>query len=321
MFYRLKDINNTNFEDIALKVFKHQFETIEIYQNFCLGVDRTPYDTNTILNIPFLPIEFFKTHNVYPENEPFDTFFESSGTSKSNLSKHYIKDIDIYNESIETSIDTFFKDFKDFEIYGLLPHYLERPNSSLVTMVNYWLTKNKQDSSRFFLDDLEKLKNELTIKLKENKKVLLIGISFALLDLAKIFKTQSNQLLIIETGGMKGRGVEIPKNELINILKSSYTNAKIISEYGMCELLSQAYSDENLNFTTPKWMKVLVSELNDPLSNNISGKGLAKVIDLANYHSCSFVETQDLIQLNTDTTFNILGRKDHSDVRGCSLMY
>lgn len=321
MFYQLKDINSSNFEEIALKVFEYQYLHIDIYRKFCEGIHKTPENITNLLEIPFLPIQFFKTHRVYPNSLEFELFFESSGTSKQDLSRHYIKSIEIYYESLTQSIEHFFPLFEEYEIYGLLPHYLERPNSSLVTMVSYWLDKNQQANSRFYLHDLEQLKTEISQKLAQNKKVLLIGISFALIDLSEIFKNSSHLLTIIETGGMKGRGKEIPKNELFSLLRASFPHAQILSEYGMCELLSQAYSDEQLNFHTPKWMKALVSELNDPLTTYEEGKGVAKIIDLANYYSCSFIETQDLIQLNKDTTFNILGRKDNSDIRGCSLMY
>lgn len=271
------------------------------------------------METPFLPIQFFKSHRVscFPHEEL--NYFESSGTSGQVNSKHYIKDIKNYNQSIELGFRHFFGT-KEYTILGLLPHYLERENSSLVYMVRHWMKMN-QSEEYFFLRDFDKLNERLQKLTLDNKEIILIGLSSALYDFSKQYPNENARMTIIETGGTKGSQVELPKQELVQALQSAFPHSKIISEYGMCELFSQAFSDEELWFSCAPWMKVLVSELNDPLSVLSHGTGVAKIIDLANMHSCSFVETQDLVQLREDGKFQILGRVDHSDTRGCSLMY
>jgi len=313
----LSHINAQNFNEIALGIFQFQLANNEIYRDFCQSIRKI--EVQKLEDIPFLSISFFKTHQVtcYP-NSVMD-YFESSGTSGMQNSKHFIQDIKLYEESISLGFQHFFQD-KKYTIVGLLPHYLERANSSLVYMVKHWMSLNQQ-KEYFYLHNLEELKSELTQLLAEEKPILLIGISFGLLDLAAIFQTDSSNLTIIETGGMKGSRPEILKSELVAALRKSFSNAHIISEYGMCELFSQAYSDENLWFSCPPWMRIYVSEPNDPMTLLNSGTGVAKIIDLANRDSCSFIETQDLIHLNENGKFQIIGRIDNSDVRGCSLMY
>ena len=325
MEIHLKEINSENFEKKALELFEFQRKANPIYAAYCQSIQKNEVDQ--LADIPFLPISFFKTHKVSCLLDSDLSYFESSGTSGQVNAKHYYKDLSLYHQSIELSYRHFFGN-KKYTIVGLLPHYLERQHSSLVAMVRHWMQMNEQEEY-FFLHDFEKLVD--CLEENSNQEILLIGISFALIDFAE-YKNQNLKLktpdiyrdlklTIIETGGMKGSRPEIAKEELVNILQNSFPQAKIISEYGMCELFSQAYSDTDLWFSTPPWMKVLVGDINDPRLVAEQGRGPAKIIDLANVNSCAFIETQDLIDLKSNGQFQILGRMNQADLRGCSLMY
>jgi hypothetical protein len=325
MDIRLEDINSENFEEKALEVFEFQRKSNPIYAAYCQSIQKN--EVTQLSDIPFLPISFFKTHKVSCLLDSDLSYFESSGTSGQVNAKHYYRDLSLYHQSIELSFRHFFGN-KKYTIVGLLPHYLERQHSSLVAMVRHWMQINEQEEY-FFLHDFDKLVD--CIEENSNQEILLIGISFALLDFADYLnynlqlKTpniyRDLKLNIIETGGMKGSRPEIAKEELVKILQHSFPSAHIISEYGMCELFSQAYSDTELWFNTPPWMKVLVGDINDPRLVAEQGRGPAKIIDLANINSCSFIETQDLIDLKPNGQFQILGRINQADMRGCSLMY
>ena len=321
MYIALAEINPTNFEKKALEVFQFQRSNNPIYSEYCDALIKR--EMEGIKDIPFLPINFFKSHKVSCSPNVSEHYFESSGTSGQINSKHYYQNLDLYYQSIELGFHHFFNG-KKYTIVGLLPHYLERQHSSLVAMVRHWMGMNVQEEY-FFLHDFEKLVGCLDVI--SNQEIILIGISFALLDFADyinhslLLTTKNLKLTIIETGGMKGSRPEMPKQELISKLKQAFPLSKMISEYGMCELFSQAYSDEDLWFSCPPWMKVLVGDINDPLSSLEQGRGVAKIIDLANINSCSFIETQDLIKLRADGRFQILGRLHQADLRGCSLMY
>ena len=317
-FLQLKDAYT--FEQKALEVFHYQYKNNEIYQKFCIGIKRNPKNVKRILDIPFLPISFFKSHSIFSDKELPSFYFESSGTTSMVQSKHYIKDIDVYNQVIDACFDTFFGPYEDFVVFGLLPHYLERKHSSLVYMVNRWVQHSIPIEKHFYLDDLQELKNQINIAISQRKKIILIGITFALLDFIEIFETDYDKIIILETGGMKGRREEIPKKELWNMLKRSFKNGIIGSEYGMCELLSQSFAFNQPVFNSPSWKKILVADINDPLSISFSGQGVASIIDLANYNSCSFIQTEDLAKVYENGSFEILGRKDHSEWRGCSLL-
>ena len=325
MEIHLKEINSENFEKKALELFEFQRKANPIYAAYCQSIQKNEVDQ--LADIPFLPISFFKTHKLSCLLDSDLSYFESSGTSGQVNAKHYYKDLSLYHQSIELSYRHFFGN-KKYTIVGLLPHYLERQHSSLVAMVRHWMQMNEQEEY-FFLHDFEKLVD--CLEENSNQEILLIGISFALIDFAE-YKNQNLKLktpdiyrdlklTIIETGGMKGSRPEIAKEELVNILQNSFPQAKIISEYGMCELFSQAYSDTDLWFSTPPWMKVLVGDINDPRLVAEQGRGPAKIIDLANVNSCAFIETQDLIDLKSNGQFQILGRMNQADLRGCSLMY
>jgi hypothetical protein len=325
MEIHLKEINSENFEKKALELFEFQRKANPIYAAYCQSIQKNEVDQ--LADILFLPISFFKTHKVSCLLDSDLSYFESSGTSGQVNAKHYYKDLSSYHQSIELSYRHFFGN-KKYTIVGLLPHYLERQHSSLVAMVRHWMQMNEQEEY-FFLHDFEKLVD--CLEENSNQEILLIGISFALIDFAE-YKNQNLKLktpdiywdlklTIIETGGMKGSRPEIAKEELVNILQNSFPQAKIISEYGMCELFSQAFSDTDLWFSTPPWMKVLVGDINDPRLVAEQGRGPAKIIDLANVNSCAFIETQDLIDLKSNGQFQILGRMNQADLRGCSLMY
>ncbi|PJJ67928.1 long-chain-fatty-acid--protein ligase [Chryseobacterium geocarposphaerae] len=310
----------------SLKVFRYQYENIEVYRNFVSYLNIKPDEVTSLEKIPFLPIEMFKNHKVVDRNVTADLFFQSSGTTQMNLSKHFIADESIYQESIYKSFEKFIGKPEDFIFLGLLPSYLERQNSSLIYMVDYLMKKSAKPENGYFLynhSDLFELLN--TIK---NKKVILFGVSFALLDFLDYCHSERSEesmnllenLVVIETGGMKGRKEEMTKDELLEILKNGFKTDKIYSEYSMTELLSQAYSLGNNEYDCPNWMKVMIRNAEDPFAYEKEGRtGAINIIDLANIHSCSFIATQDLGKI-IGNKFQVLGRIDHSDIRGCSLL-
>lgn len=317
---KLKEINSSNFESAAIEIFRHQYSKNEIYRTYCDSIKTDVSNVKTIESIPFLPIQFYKTHKVFCSEILPDFYFQSSGTSAQEIvSKHYVDNLIDYQESIELGFRHFFG-AKNYIILGLLPHYLERPNSSLVYMVRHWMKMNHQEEL-FFLYDFDNLYSTLQRLLEKKQPILLIGLSSALIEFSKLYSIDSFLITIIETGGMKGKYPKMFKSDLFALLESRFQHATIISEYGMCELFSQAYSDSQAVFSCPPWMKMLVSDINDPLSNLSQGRGVAKVIDLANRQTCSFIETQDMINLYSDGKFEIMGRVEAADMRGCSLMY
>lgn len=313
--------NEIDFTKIALKIFRFQAKNNIVYNEFInlLGVNVN--DINSLDKIPFLPIQFFKTHKVVSLNKPIDKIFYSSGTTRSGLSKHYIFNIKVYEQSFIKGFNSFYGNIKDYNVLALLPNYLEQKNSSLVYMIDKLIKKANKEESGFYLNDLDKLAEKLIQLDKKGKKVLLIGVSFALLDLIEKYKFKLKNTIIMETGGMKGRRKEIVRAELHKLLKKGFGVSKIHSEYGMTELLSQAYSNENGLFKTPNWMKILIRDTEDALAflpNNKTGG--VNIIDLANINSCAFIATQDLGKVFSNDTFEILGRFDNSDIRGCNLM-
>ncbi|MCD1116193.1 LuxE/PaaK family acyltransferase [Chryseobacterium turcicum] len=313
-----------DFLAASLKTFRYQYDNIEVYRKFVDYLKIDPKEVCSLDNIPFLPIEMFKNHQILNKNISTDLFFQSSGTTQMNLSKHFIADENIYQESIYKSFEQFIGKPEDFIFLGLLPSYLEKQNSSLIYMVDYLMKKSGRPENGYFLynhEDLFKLLNEL-----KDKKVILFGVSFALLDFLDFFNANSqtlqfsDSLTVIETGGMKGRKEEMTKDELLKILQSGFKTDKIYSEYSMTELLSQAYSLGQNEYKSPNWMRILIRNVEDPFSYEKEGKtGAINIIDLANIHSCSFIATQDLGKIVGDK-FQVLGRIDHSDIRGCSLL-
>lgn len=313
-----------DFLAASLKTFRYQYDNIEVYKKFVDYLKINTQEVKSLDKIPFLPIEMFKNHQILDKNVSTELYFQSSGTTQMNLSKHLIADENIYQESIYKSFDQFIGKPEDFIFLGLLPSYLEKQNSSLIYMVDYLMKKSGKPENGYFLynhEDLFKLLNEL-----KDKKVILFGVSFALLDFLDFCKSNtqtlkhSDTLTVIETGGMKGRKEEMTKDELLKILQDGFKTDKIYSEYSMTELLSQAYSLGQNEYQCPGWMRILVRNVEDPFSYEKEGKtGAINIIDLANIHSCSFIATQDLGKIIGDK-FQVLGRIDHSDIRGCSLL-
>ena len=311
--------SDKQFESIAIEIFKFQFHNNDIYRSFCDLMNKTPSDITSSDQIPFLPIRFFKSHKVLSSNEGVEKRFISSGTTNSNLSIHHITDLNLYESSFENSFKCFFGDIKDYTILALLPSYLENKNSSLIYMVDKLIKKTKKKNSSFYLNNYVELKEKL-LELK-NEKVILIGVTYALLNLIEQFNFELPNLTIIETGGMKGRRKEMIRNELHSKLIKGFKSNLICSEYGMTELLSQAYSVSDGVFQCPPWMKIYIREPQDALSFKKNGvTGGVNVIDLANINSCSFIATEDLGKKSDDGKFEILGRFDNSDIRGCNLL-
>ncbi len=309
------------FNELTLDVFNYQFKNNTIYRSFCDLLYKHPSDVKTIKDIPFLPIQFFKTHNVLSSQNSIETTFTSSGTTGNNTSKHLVTNLDIYKNSFTKGFEQFYGSIDDYVILALLPSYLEREGSSLIYMVNAMITQSKHSESDFYLNNLDELKDTLTQLDSQGKKILLIGVSFALLDLIETYQFKLKNTIIMETGGMKGRRKELIREELHDKLKVGFGVESIHSEYGMTELLSQAYSQGNGIFNTPSWMKILARDTEDALSIlPIEKSGGLNVIDLANINSCSFIATQDLGRVYKDGTFEVIGRFDHSDIRGCNLM-
>ncbi len=320
--HRIFNINNADeFDDLALEVFRFQYENNKVYNQFCDHLKKSPQNVSLLEEIPFLPISFFKTHKVLSTQKEAKTIFTSSGTTQSITSKHYVPDLKLYEESFLKAFDVFYGSSEEFCILALLPSYLEREGSSLIYMVNNLIDKSKHTKSGFYLNNLEELHQKLQELDKVGTKTLLIGVSFALLDLAEQFPLHLKNTIVMETGGMKGRRKELIREELHQILKQGLGVNKIHSEYGMTELLSQGYSKGDGTFKTPPWMKIITRDTEDPLTIQPNGKtGGINVIDLANVYSCAFIATQDLGKTYFDGTFEVLGRFDDSDIRGCNLM-
>ena len=316
-----KITSELEFNTLALRVFKFQYEANAVYQKFCKLLDKHPSNVNSLRDIPFIPIEFFKSHDILSSKEPIVKTFTSSGTTGSQTSKHFITDLTIYEDSFNIAFQEFYGNPEDYAILALLPSYLERDGSSLIYMANNLIADSKHPKSGFYLHNLEDPAQTLKALDASGQKTLLIGVSFALLDLVDAYSFQLENTIVMETGGMKGRRKEMIREELHEILSKGFGVNHIHSEYGMTELLSQAYSNGQGVFNCPKHMKILIRDPEDALTYLNKGKtGGINVIDLANLNSCSFIATQDLGKQISETDFEILGRFDHSDVRGCNLM-
>jgi acyl-protein synthetase LuxE len=309
-----------NFESVALDIFRFQAENNRIYGEFIRALKIEASEVRSLKQVPFLPISFFKSHRVVTGDFEPEIVFESSGTTGSVNSKHLVKRKRLYMRSFMETFRQFYGDPKDWCILGLLPAYLERSASSLVLMVDELIRASAHPSGGFYLYDHESLNRNLLQLEQEGQQTLLIGVSFALLDFSERFNTARRNCVIMETGGMKGRRTEITRMELHNELRAHFNVDTIHSEYGMTELLSQAYSSGKGLFSCPSWMRVMVREDDDPLSVKPAGKGILNIIDLANLYSCSFIATDDIGIVHSDLQFEVQGRMDNSDVRGCSLM-
>ncbi|MGY5848313.1 LuxE/PaaK family acyltransferase [Salegentibacter sp. HM20] len=310
-----------DFEEICLEVFAFQYEHNKVYQKFCRLLNKKPENVSASKEIPFLPIEFFKNQKVISGRDDAEIIFTSSGTTGMATSKHYVSKLELYEQSFKKTFKQFYGDPENLVILALLPSYLERTGSSLIYMVDALIKQSRQPESGFYLNNLEELAEKLRSLEARGKKSLLIGVSFALLDLVEKYNFKLQHTIVMETGGMKGRRKEMIREELHGILKQGFGVEKIHSEYGMTELLSQAYSKGDGIFECPKWMKILIRDPEDPLQLLDGGKiGGINMIDLSNLYSCSFIATQDLGKKLSNFETAILGRFDNSDVRGCNLL-
>jgi len=318
-FYKIT--TPAQFEQAALEAFQKQHAYNTIYRQFCNLLNIRPEAIQEVGQIPFLPISFFKEHKVLASTQPVQTIFTSSGTTGSITSKHYVTDISLYEASFTKCFTQHYGAITNYTVLALLPSYLERTGSSLIYMVDHFIEQSKKPESGFYLNELDKLAATLKKLDACGEKILLIGVSFALLDLAENYDFQLKNTFIMETGGMKGRRKEMIREELHDCLQKGFGVSQIHSEYGMTELLSQAYSSGDGIFTTPPWMDIRIRDTEDALSTVSRGKtGGINVIDLANSNSCPFIATQDLGRKLEGNRFEVLGRFDQSDIRGCNLM-
>jgi len=310
-----------DFNTLALQAFNFQYNTIPVYKEFCENLNKHPQHVKTINQIPFLPIEFFKTHTIIPENQIAECIFTSSGTTGFQTSKHHVINLALYEQSFESAFAKFYGNISDYCILALLPSYLERNGSSLVYMANKLIGMSKHADSGFYLNNYNELANKLAALNKTNQKVILLGVTYALLNMAEQYPIKLSNTIIMETGGMKGHRKEIVREELHATLCNAFGVKSIHSEYGMTELLSQGYSKGEGVFETPAWMKIMIRDTYDPFTYfEPNRSGGINVIDLANINSCCFIETKDLGKIYTNNTFTILGRFDNSDIRGCNLL-
>ncbi len=313
--------NQKQFEKVALKVFRFQYENNEVYRAFCELLNIEKGSVKSLHQIPFLPIQFFKSHEVISSADAIQQTFTSSGTTGMITSKHLVTDLSIYEESYRNAFSEFYGNIEDYAVLALLPSYLEREGSSLIYMVNDLIEQSNNPNSGFYLHNYDELTAKLTELDASGQNVLLIGVTYALLDLIELQKFKLKNTIVMETGGMKGQRKEMIREELHEILCNGFGVNSIHSEYGMTELLSQAYSLGNGIFECPNWMSVLIRDTEDALTYVDYGKtGGINVIDLANINSCSFIATQDLGKKYPNNSFEVLGRFDNSDIRGCNLM-
>jgi phenylacetate-coenzyme A ligase PaaK-like adenylate-forming protein len=313
-------INNQNFDVHALNLFRFQYHNNPVYKAFVDHLEVNPNTIQSVGSIPFMPIRFFKEHKIISGRFAPQHVFESSGTTMSSTSKHYIEDLQYYTDISTTIFSQFFGNLRQSVVIGLLPSYLERQTSSLVYMVDQFIKITRHPASGFYLDNYPELIATLSGLKNQELSVYLFGVTFALLELSRNFKVEMKNLVVFETGGMKGRGREMVREELHDYLAGAFTGGRISSEYGMTELLSQAYLGKSGYFHCPPWMQVFIRDVNDPFYYMKNGKtGVINVIDLANVHSCAFIETEDL-GIKTSEGFRVLGRLDNSDMRGCNLL-
>ena len=328
---KIFNANTSNQASVINDVFQFQYNNNPIYKQWCnlLGIWNgefaiaQPHETNykfQITNYPFLPISFFKSHSIKTTEFEPQFIFESSGTTQTINSKHLVKDASVYIRSFLKTFELAYGRVEEWCIIGLLPSYLERSNSSLVCMVDELVKRSNHPSSGFCLYDFEKLADTLNKLEAAQQKTLLIGVTFALIDFADAYQMNLQHTIVVETGGMKGRKREMTRAEVHQILKSRLGVDVVHSEYGMTELLSQAYSQGNDRHFCPPWMKVMIRDEEDPLLVKPFGRGVINIIDLANIYSCSFIATEDVGEVFEDGSFKIYGRLDNSDLRGCSLM-
>ena len=306
------------FKDLALKIYDFQYKNNRVYRKFCNLNNKNLDNVQEILEIPFLPISFFKTHKIL-SSKKIEKIFFSSGTTNKIISKHFVSDLNLYEKSFLTNFQENFGDPRDYTIIGLLPNYLENKSSSLIYMVKRLINKSNCEERGFYLNEYDLLIKKILRLENLSKKIILIGVSYALLDLIETKKINLKNTIVLETGGMKGTRKEMVKEEFHEVLKSGFGIKNIQSEYGMTELLSQAYSKGDGIFECPNWMKVIIRDINDAQNMEFNKKtGGINIIDLANLYSCSFIATDDLGKMVGESNFQILGRIDNSDLRGCN---
>jgi hypothetical protein len=321
-FEKIFDIkNHSEFKKQCLDIYNFQYENNMVYQNYCNMICEDPTDVNEINKIPFLPISFFKTKKIL-STDNFEKVFYSSGTTTNSRSKHFISSLKLYQKSFINNFKLNYSDITQYTILALLPNYYDNKDSSLIYMIEKLIKLSKSKESGFFLDDYVNLSRKLIeLDAKKERKTILIGVPYALLDMIDFNQLQLNNTIIMETGGMKGRRKEMVRTELHEKLKRGFGVSKIHSEYGMTELLSQAYSKGDGIFKTPSWMKVIIRDINDAQNLDFNKKsGAINIIDLANYNSCSFIATDDMGKYINDNEFELIGRVDNSDIRGCNLL-
>jgi len=314
-------ISPIQFKQHALELFKYQYENNTVYRSYCDLINNANSEVNEVHEIPFLPIQFFKSHTVSCVSKAPDKIFLSSKTTGQIASRHFVNDLKIYHKSFEKGFNGFYGSIKNYAILALLPSYLERENSSLVYMANHLIDQSKHPLSGFYLDEWDQLVNTLQKLEKEGQKTILLGVTFALLTLIEKKKLNLNNTIIMETGGMKGMRKELVREALHSLFKKGFGVKNIHSEYGMTELMSQAYSKDNGLYNCPPWMKVLIRSTDDPFEIIQEEKtGALNIIDLANIESCAFIATQDLGKTHKDGSFEVLGRFDNAEIRGCNLI-
>lgn len=319
---RLQTITRKNFREVALELFNYQKKNNSVYKHYITSVEQNRKSVDSLEQIPFLPISIFKYHAVKTGLWKEKMIFESSGTTGSKVSRHYIRDVEMYHTNSCNIFESFYGDAADYVILALLPSYLERKNSSLVNMLEMLIRKTSSEDSGFYLHNYDALAVRIRrIRRYTHKKVILWGVTYALTDFAEKFPMDLSGWIVMETGGMKGRKEEWVRQEVHTFLKKQLNVDRIHSEYGMTELLSQAYSKREGRFVTPAAMKLLIREINDPFSiDNTLRQGAINIIDLANLDTCAFIATDDLGRINADGTFEVLGRLDNADLRGCNFL-
>jgi phenylacetate-coenzyme A ligase PaaK-like adenylate-forming protein len=309
------------FKKIALEAFRQQYWHVQVYHEFVNHLKINPGHIQETEDIPFLPVELFRNHKILDSRQTEEIVFSSSGTTGMDRSRHFVADKELYRQSFTRGFELFYGNPSEYCILALLPSYLEREGSSLIFMMEELVKQSGHPDSGFYLYEYDKLMLKVEKLKKKKQKTILLGVTFALLELSDKFQEDLSDIIIMETGGMKGRGKEITREELHMQIKKSFNVENVHSEYGMTELLSQAYSKGNGKFHCPPWMKVLIRDTHDPF--NILGdghSGMINIIDLANIQSCSFIATSDLGKKDPEGSFEILGRMDNSDIRGCNLL-
>lgn len=314
-------MSDLEFNDLAIEIFELQYELNPVYREFVSNLPRDIHKITDWSMIPCLPISFFKSHDILLKGLEKNLKFQSSGTTGQVRSKKYLPDPDFYKRISSKGFLNQFGKIKDYSLFALLPSYIENSESSLIYMIQHFINNSDQEFGGFYKDNFEDLIKDVVEAKSKGKKIMLWGVSFALLDLVENHNVDLRDVMIFETGGMKGRKEEITREELHKAIKSESNASQIFSEYGMTELMSQAYTSGGQKFSSPKWMKVQSMELNDPFQKEKQGRiGTLNIIDLANIETCAFIATEDLARVYKNETFEVLGRKDNAEIRGCNLM-